>query len=133
MHYAEYFSRIKVKNEKVVILQWPLSNYHPPSPSSLVATFFRNFFSSFKKSYFSLVPRPLPPTPPLSGRAANKNSFSLFVYGNGGIDEHVRSNLSHLICLRHFIKTKTNLNFVLQMRCSRIKEKSFFGEKTSDL
>ena len=39
-----------------------------PFPSSLVATFFSDFFSSFKKSYFSQWP-------PLSGRATKKNTF----------------------------------------------------------
>jgi len=44
-----------------------------PLPSSLVAiTFFGFFFSSFKKRYFFLVARPLPP---LSGRATKKIPF----------------------------------------------------------
>ena len=44
-------------------------------PSSLVATFFLEFFwESFKKSYFFLVARPLP-LPPLRGRVTKKRTF----------------------------------------------------------
>ena len=53
-----------------------VSKYSQYYSRLVVILFFGNFFSSFKKSFFLLVVRHLPPLPPLSGPIIKKNLFA---------------------------------------------------------
>ena len=61
---------------KKIFFSGPTTKALPPPLEFSGHLFIRNFlFKIFKKSYFSLMVRPLPPPPFLSGRTTSKTLF----------------------------------------------------------
>ena len=57
----ENLHKLGKPQQKFFLVAWPLRSYTPQPLELSAHIFFRNFFSSFNKSSFFLVTRPLPP------------------------------------------------------------------------